>query len=425
MARGISTVGATETEAIQSVLKGHPELKIVACERIDLSDIPLRIPIETPHWVVVFEDPDPSKFVQDADPIAKVTAEVRHTYEQMASDPHGMPTAVIEGPFTCPSCQSEVNLTLPPGRVQTRIPPGAKVFADCPECETRLFRRRGADRDDWRLDDRPRPDLLPIKEPQPPGQGLGERRACLFCGAEDQKISKEHLWSKWIREHVEASSGGTSSRIHVKDKIKIAKKDDIPLGGFDREIAGPCKGCNQTWMNDLEQEAAPLLIPMLHNEEVKLRPEEQRTLARWATLKLLVAQEMHPSLQRIIDSSRYRQFYIDRSLPSGAQVWLGRYSGAGSWPTNYRFQTLFMTMHGQDEPPLPNAYLAGFTIGYLAFVYWGHEIRNGAVADTTQVDEYLTQIWPATGVAHWPPAGLMEADGLDFVLDRFPINHWT
>lgn len=425
MARGISTVGATEAEAIQSVLKGHPELTIVACERIDLSDIPLRVPIETPHWVVVFEDPDPSKFVQDADPIAKVTAEVRHTYELMASDPHGMPTAVIEGPLTCPSCRAEVDLTLPPDRVQARLPAGAKVFADCPECEARLFRLRGAAREDWRLDDRPRPDLSSVKEPQPPGQGLGERRACIFCGAEDQKISKEHLWSKWIREHVEASSGATSSRIHVKDRIKIASKDEIPLGGFDREVAGPCKRCNETWMNELEREVAPLLIPMLHDGEVDLRPEEQRTLARWATLKLLVAQELHPSLQRIIDPSRYRQFYIDRSLPSGAQIWLGRYSGAGPWPTSYRFQTLFMKMHGQDEPSLPNAYLAGFTIGYLAFVYWGHEIRDGAVADTSQVDEYLTQIWPATGVAHWPPAGLMEADGLDFVLDRFPINRWT
>ena len=84
-----------------------------------------------------------------------------------------------------------------------------------------------------------------------------------------------------------------------------------------------------------------------------------------------------------------------------------------------------MTMHGENEPPLPNAYLAGFTIGYLAFFYWGHEVRDGARADTSQIDEYVTQIWPATGVAHWPPPGLMEADGLDFVLDRFPINRWT
>ncbi len=178
-------------------------------------------------------------------------------------------------------------------------------------------------------------------------------------------------------------------------------------------------------MNDLEQEAAPILIPMLHNEKVEMRPPEQRTVARWGTLKLLVAQELHPSLDRIIDPSRYRRFYVDRSLPTSAQIWLGRYSGAGPWPTNYRFQALFVTMHGQDEAPLPNAYLAGFTIGYLAFVYWGHEFRYGAVADTSQIDGYLTQIWPATGIAHWPPPDLMEADGLDFVLDRFPINRWT
>ena len=94
--------------------------------------------------MVVFEDPDPSKFIQDADPIAKVTAEVRHTYELMASDPHSMPTAVIEGPFTCPSCHAKVNLTLPPDHVQRRLPPRAKVFTECPECGVKLFRRRGA-----------------------------------------------------------------------------------------------------------------------------------------------------------------------------------------------------------------------------------------------------------------------------------------
>lgn len=186
-----------------------------------------------------------------------------------------------------------------------------------------------------------------------------------------------------MREHVEASSGGTSSRIHVKDRIKVASKDEIPIGGFNREISGPCKRCNETWMNELEREAAPTLIPMLHNEKVELRPEEQRAVARWATLKLLIAQELHPSLERIIDPSRYRQFYVDRSLPTGAQIWLGRYSSAGPWPTNYRFQALFMTMHGQDETPLPNAYLAGFTIGYLAFVYG--DTRSATEGSLTQV----------------------------------------
>ena len=426
MARGISTVGRTEEEAIASLLDGHPELKVIACEQIDLSDIPLRAPIDKPHWAIAFEDPDPSKFIQDADPIAKIRAEVRHTYETLARDPEELVTGTIEGPFTCPACSDEVNLELPPGRIRRRMPPGAKLYARCPECNTKLFCRHGNRVERWQVDHAsPRVRAAEPQEPEPPGRGLGVRRACIFCGAEDEKISKEHLWSKWMREYVEGSSGGTSSRIRSEGAVKVASKEDWPISGFDREISGPCKRCNESWMGDIEREVAPLLIPMLHNEEVVLRPLEQRTIARWATLKMLVAQEAHTGIKRVIPRDRYRLFYTNRSLSIGAQVWIGRYNGGGSWPTNYRFQPLFCTMPEEEETPFPNAYLLGFTVGYLAFLYWGHEMRHGPVADTGQIADYLTQIWPATGVAKWPPPTLMEADGLDFVMDRFPINRWT
>ncbi len=178
-------------------------------------------------------------------------------------------------------------------------------------------------------------------------------------------------------------------------------------------------------MGDLESEAASLLIPMLHNEEVALRPEEQRIVARWATLKLLVAQEAHPKMQRSISHDRYRSFYADRSLPIGAQVWLARYNGEGSWPTAYQYRELFVSMEGAAEPARPNAYLAGFSIGYLAFLYWGHEINRGPMADISQVESHLTQVWPATGVAKWPPAEPLNADGLRFVLDHISVEGWV
>ena len=177
-------------------------------------------------------------------------------------------------------------------------------------------------------------------------------------------------------------------------------------------------------MENLENEARPLLIPMLRNEEVTMRPEEQRILARWATLKMLVAQEGHGDMKRVIPRDRYRLFYAERSLPVGAQVWVGRYNGGGSWPTNYQYRELFMTMHGQEEPPVPNAYLVGFTVGYLAFIYWGHEIQRGPIANVRQVESYLTPIWPATGIVKWPPPALMGADGLELVMDHFLQGGW-
>lgn len=422
MARGISTVGTTEEEALESVLDEHPELKIVACERIDLSDIPLRQPGPKDHWAIAFEDSDPSQFIQDDDPIGKIKNEVRHFYKAMVEDPERLSSGLTEGPFTCPICSKRINLELPPDWVQRRMDPRAKVFSKRPECGQKLFRHRGDPRDSWNVDTST--SKVNAVEPEPPGKGLGTRRACIFCGAEDQKVSKEHLWSKWMSEHVEGSSGGTSGRIRSAGTSKITSRNDWPSTGFDREISGPCKHCNEGWMAALEDEAAPLLIPMLYNEEVTLRPEEQRTVARWVTLKVLVAQEGHGDMKRVIPRERYRLFYADRSLPIGAQVWIGRYNGAGAWPTNYQYRELYITMQGHDEPPSPNAYLVGFTIGYLAFLYWGHEIERGPVADTRQVASYLTQVWPATGLAKWPPLGLMEADGLEFVMKRFPIQGW-
>jgi len=423
MARGMSTVGGTREEALESVLREHPDLKIVGCERIDLSDIPMHQPPPKDHWAIAFEDPNPGEFVQDNDPIGKVTNEVRALYASMARDPQRLSSGLTEGPFSCPACSSEVNFHLPPGWVQQRMPLGAKVYTRCPDCDAKLFRRRGDARDNWHIEPAAEPEESP-KEPRAPGEGLERRRACIFCGAEDQKISKEHLWSKWIREHVEGSTGGTSSRILGTGTGRVTKRDDWPSPGFDREVSGPCKPCNEGWMEELEREAAPCLTPMLLNEERVFRQEEQRTLARWATMKMLVAQESHGEMRRVIPLDRYRLFYANRSLPIGAQVWIGRYSGAGSWPTNYQYRELFMTIQGQDEPSLPNAYIVGFTIGYLAFVYWGHEITYGPVADIQEVQPFLSQVWPATGVAKWPPPGLMEADGLDFVMKQLTGSGW-
>jgi len=423
MARGISIGANTADEARELFLAEAPDRTVIACEPIDLSDIPLRQPLDKPEWAVVFEDPDPSQFIQDADPVAKATQQARDLWMTMATDHEQLSIGTREGDFTCPACGKQVMLELPPDRVLRRPGFGPFIYSRCPECDARLLRHKNGPRDSWQVDTRP-PRPVSTSEPEPPGKGLGPRRACIFCGAEGGKISKEHLWSKWMRDHVEASSGGTSSRIRSTGGIKVASRNDWPSAGFDREISGPCKRCNESWMEALEDEARPLLIPMLQNQEVKLHPEEQRILARWATLKMLIAQEGHGNVKRVIPPNRYRLFYVDRKLPVGAQIWIGRYNGGGSWPTNYQYRELFITMHGQEEPSMPNAYLVGFTIGYVAFIYWGHEMSRGPVANTKQVESYLTQIWPATGVAAWPPPALMEADGLSLVLDRFLQGRW-
>jgi len=68
-------------------------------------------------------------------------------------------------------------------------------------------------------------------------------------------------------------------------------------------------------------------------------------------------------------------------MPVGARIWAARYDGSGAWPTAYHYLELFITQNGGIEPPSPNGYLAGFSVGYLAFFYWGHEQRYGPIRD--------------------------------------------
>jgi hypothetical protein len=347
----------------------------------------------------------------------------------MATDHERLSAGVQEGEFVCPACGEMVMLELPPDRVRRRPGFGPVVYSQCPSCETKLCRPNNGPRDSWRVQkaSRERGQASITGDNKRLGESAGSRRACVFCGAEDRKISKEHLWSKWMCEHVEGGEDGSigKSRVLASDTGKIKQLEKWPEVPFGQEISGPCKLCNESWMEGLEDEARPFLIPMLHNEPVALKPEAQRTVARWATLKLFIAHLAHRREQQNISSDRYRLFYADLSLPRAAQVWLGRYSGAGSWPTDYNFRELFVTLNGGEEPERSNAYLAGFTIGYLAFFYWGHELDRGPVADISAVSPYVTQIWPATGVASWPPPALLDGDGLRLVMERFPINGWV
>ncbi len=97
MARGIAILAPTAEEAERRFLENSPDRRVTACVPLDISDIPLRVPFHEPYWVIAFEDPDPAKFLQDADPIAKATRDVREDLQTMVADPRAMLSGQVEG----------------------------------------------------------------------------------------------------------------------------------------------------------------------------------------------------------------------------------------------------------------------------------------------------------------------------------------
>lgn len=247
----------------------------------------------------------------------------------------------------------------------------------------------------------------------------GARRACVFCGAKDRKISKEHVFPKWLRRFIEGGEEGQvrRSRIHSTSDGEIVRAESWPEAPIDWQVAAPCQECNQGWMEEIEREARPVLVPMLKDERAALGPVEQNTLARWITLRLMMAQHAYPAeRRRAIRPEQYERFYSARELPPATQTWMARYSGAGPWPTNYTHREMFIATDTSGEP---NAYITGFSVGYVAFVVWGHYVADGATVHLGEgMRPYLTPIWPALDEAFWPPPGLLGAYGLETVVQN-------
>jgi hypothetical protein len=256
------------------------------------------------------------------------------------------------------------------------------------------------------------PRLPPVASPNP-------RRACVFCKATDRKISKEHVFPKWLRTVIEGGTGEPIERARIVKSRDgtILRHDpwkDIPLNW---QVAAPCTTCNEGWMEDIEDETRPILTPLIQHEDAELQPLDKETLARWATLRVLMGQYGDAADRpKVIPPERYHRFYEARELPAKAQIWMARRNGEGSWPTDFQRKELFI---GLEKPPTPNAYITAFAVGHVAFVFWGHEVQEGATVHLGEgMRPFLLPIWPDIGLGSWPPPGLLGPRGLTTVVNN-------
>ncbi|HEU5063300.1 MAG TPA: hypothetical protein VFT79_09150 [Solirubrobacterales bacterium] len=246
-----------------------------------------------------------------------------------------------------------------------------------------------------------------------------KRRACIFCQATDRKINKQHVWPKWMRKVIEGGEDGMfeRSRIRTKPDGTVVSQESWQEAPVDWEVSGQCEPCNSGWIEAIEQEIEPILTPMIQHQETVLGPVEQDALARWATLCVMVGQHGHPrDMRHAIAPKQYHRFYEFRELPT-CQIWIARRNGEGPWPTDYMHKELFIDLIGGPETTAPNAYVAAFAVGHVAFVYWGSQFKQGPTVDIgDDLRPYLLPIWPDIEPVRWPPEGVLGPTGLKGVV---------
>lgn len=138
-------------------------------------------------------------------------------------------------------------------------------------------------------------------------------RSCVFCGA--RPVTREALIPKWLRKLLKERTGAAFDRTPGRKPWVMSL-----LTTVRRQV---CAACNNGWMSELENEAKPVLTPMLLDETSVLSPRQQVTLAKWAMKFVMVASAGTDTFP----TESYERFRNHRLPLRGTAIWTAYYAG--------------------------------------------------------------------------------------------------
>lgn len=190
-----------------------------------------------------------------------------------------------------------------------------------------------------------------------------------------------------------------------------------------------CGPCNNGWMRQQVDEAAkPILTKLIKGERTLITPDEQKKIAAWAVLKLMVSEYENGD---ITFHHAQRKRMMRKRLPPehGCMVWIGHYK-RGNWPPHWIRNTFLLLpderVKGSKDRRATyfNSVVSTQVIGELfihivncpkrdfAAKLYPNEIHKGLIVP----------IWPLTGqTVPWPPRVTMR-DGDANSLASFVIK---
>ena len=245
--------------------------------------------------------------------------------------------------------------------------------------------------------------------------------SCLFCGSSGP-MSQEHVFPKWQAELFPDLTEVDYVRA-FRPSVGQETRHTFPGKPFQVTVGDFCRECNNGWMSRLEDEAKPILTPMILDEARPLSLLDQDAIARWATKTVLTVGPTNAGGQ-FASRDLYRAFGKRQEPLPGSLVWVGRYDGQGQFPISFHQHGIVIAR--EDEPPPDpsggdptNALHAAFALGNLALFVFAHELPEGPLA-TGGSSESRTLIWPVESPRYWPPESSVSESELEVESRRVP-----
>lgn len=229
-----------------------------------------------------------------------------------------------------------------------------------------------------------------------------DKRTCVFCGG--SRLTKEHGIPRWLDPYFP----------HPTESIRKvrAKGKDVPSDRGSRktlsgeEVRRFCESCNNGWMSQLEQQAIPVIGPMVLGEGLQLNESWQAIAATWIVKTYLVL----AASERQFDNSEslasiYPEFYRTRMPSNLHKITVGAHCSS-SVATFFRLMPgTLKTGHDVEVP----GHVATLAIGHLVC----HISYFSQPFNLTPPRE-MGFVWPI-GISFIWPRGFLNSAGLESI----------
>jgi hypothetical protein len=250
---------------------------------------------------------------------------------------------------------------------------------------------------------------------------------CIFCGG--SPTTREHIWADWLAKYIPKTMKKHSSTTSILNPDRSIERTLRVWGGDprSRQLQIVCKHCNNGWMSELQQQAKPILIPLITGKLKDSKPllldlKRQNILAAWSAMSVICSEYFYPGRAAISVTDR-RWLFNTKTAPNDFRIWIGDFERR-EWKPHWGHHSLRVTEHGperwaiqEDGTPRSNTQTTTFVVGRLFIHAYSCPFPEILNADKIvgYVASKLVQIWPQRhSFLLWPttPIGDREADQL-------------
>lgn len=163
-------------------------------------------------------------------------------------------------------------------------------------------------------------------------------RLCVFCGnpVQGQK-SDEHIFPQWLQKHLGIKNQQLSNTLYAVS----GETSSVRRHTFHGHVSGlVCERCNSGWLSKLEEQAKPLLIPLVDGTCTgQINWRDCQIIAFWI-FKTCLTLHSASQIDKFIPAEHYKAVYERRAIPKGVVIAISNFQGKNDlyWIQNQNWQ---------------------------------------------------------------------------------------